>query len=431
MDYTTEEVRKYSDKYFNGTNKKYFTSFTETTPKGNVIKGLICQNRNRFMGSLLILEVNDESVEQYVQSMPKLHYFEHKNTIPMTNSNKMNCYEKLDGSCLIIYPLKNKKGEIIEIVPKTRSRAVADNNFINLYDKVDKKPILDYYQKDDGVLFFELYGVLNQHMILHYDTGIDARLISAYDNQINCFVDSIEYFNFCNGYNFKLPDKVFTIQSSKSNDNEVFIVEFTSIKYNSYLSEKRYTYESVEECIKGLEELLETLNNNYNEVNNRICTEGVVLNYMGEYVKGYGFNRMLKVKPPSIKEKHISITGIPKNSIRKEVYKYFDEYGSDAEELYKTNPQHHTEYIERMLSEEYSTDMIQNSKKKIEDVFINILDSRIVPVSIHEVCSELFEEYGENKDIGYCMRMFAEKYPTKKKDSRLVYHILEKKYAKK
>ena len=66
-------------------------------------------------------------------------------------------YEKLDGTCLILYPLKDHNGNIIEIIPKTRGRVVADRDFIELLNKIDQTSINEYYSKNDGILMFELY----------------------------------------------------------------------------------------------------------------------------------------------------------------------------------------------------------------------------------------------------------------------------------
>ena len=62
-------------KYFNDCKPKYLRRFSEKTPKGNCIKGWICKKSNMYLGSLLIDELNGEDHEQYVQSMPKIEYF--------------------------------------------------------------------------------------------------------------------------------------------------------------------------------------------------------------------------------------------------------------------------------------------------------------------------------------------------------------------
>lgn len=412
-------LEEISEKYFGNTKVKHLKHFNETTPKGNVITGYINQKPNYHLGSLLILSVNDDMVEQYIQSMPKIHYFKDVDDI-LPHGDVNPCYEKLDGSCLILYPLKNKDGEIIEVVPKTRGKVVADNHFIDLYHKIDLKPINDYYSENDGILIFELYGVLNQHDIIHYTTGIDIRLIGVYEDG--------EFLNTpfkAKEHNFKLPDKLFELY----NEGSKWYLHFTSEKYNAYKPDKFKNddvgFDSNEDAVLGIKHELEALNKLFYEVNGRIATEGVVINTLTRD----GVRKWLKCKPKEIEVKHKSVNGIPKREILKEIYKYFDEYGSEVKEIYKRDEKHHTEYIVRQLSEEYEETYILRSKNRIEKLFMQVWDSREVPESVHNICENLIMDYG-SEGISYCMRMFAEKYPQKKKDARLVYGVLEKLFVK-
>lgn len=409
--------------FFEGKVKlKDLKEFDEITPKGNHITGYINQKPNRYLGSMVILTLNNEPVEQFIQSMPKIHYYQHPSDISNTNENISFCYEKLDGTCLILYPLKNNQGDIIEIIPKTRGRPIADTHFIELYNKIDKKPIQKYYENHDGILIFELYGILNQHEILHYDTGIDIRLIAIYENKQ--FTNNI---GKAKNYGFKLPDCLFKF-NCEYNDEEgfYFALEPSSVKYKTYQNLQEIThYKSGEELTNSLMEYLEELNKSFFEINGRLAIEGVVINT----INSKGFKKWLKVKPPEIMKKHQSEHGIPKKDIAKEVYKYFDEYGSQVKEIYESDKNHHTEYLHRMLSEEYPEEMIRKSKTKIEKIFMQIWDNKQIPTSIHTICNELFSEFS-GKGIGYCMRIFAERYPMKKKDARLVYNVLEKLFIK-
>lgn len=412
-----EEVCEY---YFEGLTKpKHLRYFEETTPKGNIIKGYINQKPNRYLGSMLIISVNDEPVEQFIQSMPKIHYFkDERDIIPHGDYNP--CYEKLDGSCLILYPLKNHANEIIEIVPKTRGRPVADTHFIELYHKVDQKPINDYYKENDGILIFELYGILNQHDIIHYNTGIDIALIGIFEDG--------EFLNppiKVRRHHFKLPDKLFVLYNSGNS----WYLKWTSKKYSSYkpddFKEDDKYYPTVTDAVLGLKHELEELNKKYLEINGRIATEGVVINTL----RTDGTRKWLKCKPRDIEQKHKTINGIPRRSITKECLKYFDEYGSNVKEIYENDPKHHTEYLHRMLSEEYNEDLILKSKNKIEKIFMQIWDAKEIPVSLHELTDELIEKY-PNYTVKELMPIFAQEYPHKRKDARLVYGILEKKYIK-
>lgn len=416
--------------YFGDCKPKHIRKFQEKTPKGNCIEGYICRKPNRYLGSLLITKVNGESTNQFVQSMPKIEYFNDDRNISLMQEDSWNwsevcAYEKLDGSCLIVYPLLDSDGFILEVVPKTRGRAVADSNFLKLYKKCDRTPIYEYYYHKGkrGVLFFEMYGILNQHDIIHYDTGIDLALIGCYTTR---FFKSKALKNLC-AMGFKQPDMLFE-WSRKSGGNYITI---TTEKYRWWFSHIGIKWEDREaptpkDAVSKMVEFLEYLNAKFNEQNGRIATEGVVINC----TDSNGDQKYIKVKPRDIEIKHRSEKGIPRRDIVKEVLKYFDDYDSEMEEIYKKDPNHHTEYLHRMLSEDYPEEFIQKSKKKIEDVFMQVWDSRQVPISIHNICDELVEKYG-NQGITHCMRMFAQEYPTKKKQARTIYQTLEIKFKRK
>ena len=229
-------VDEVCEMFFDGKVKpKHLTSFDEVTPQGNGITGYLNQKPNKYLGSLVITSVNDEPTMQFVQSMPKIHYFNDSRDI-LVSDKIYFCYEKLDGSCLILYPLLNSNGEIIEIVPKTRGRAVADTHFIELYNKVDKKPIIEYYKDNTGVLIFEMYGILNQHDIIHYNTGIDIRLISVVENGV--FFNNMIDYGHCTytkiyECGFKLPYAMFELY----HDGADWYIKAISQKYYPYLKD--------------------------------------------------------------------------------------------------------------------------------------------------------------------------------------------------
>ena len=411
------EIMKISSvcNYFGDCKEKYISKFEENTPQHNLIKGYICRKPNRFLGSLLITEINGEKVEYFVQSMPKIHYFEDERD--MTGHGV--AFEKLDGSCLILYPLFNSKDELIEIVPKTRGRAVADKHFIELYNKIDHSNIEWYFEENNNaVLFFEMYGILNQHEILHYQTGIDIALIGVYKN--NHFFKGKSIIDLANKYGFKTPDPIFEIIYHVSSTFKVCLKSEKYFKHQKYLNENSLCFPTQMDALDFIQQQLEKLNKTYLRKNGRIATEGVVINT----TKSNGNQKYIKLKPKDIENKHRNNGGIPRSSITKEVLKYFDEYGSEVKELYLIDENHHTEYIHRMLKEEYPEEWVNNSAKRIEKVFMQIWDAKTVPVSIHNICDELFEKYGE-KGLVHCMRMFSQQYPQKKKDATTVYRVLE------
>lgn len=414
-------------KYFNNCNPKYLRRFCEKTPDGNHINGWICHKPNRYLGSLLIDTLWGEPHEQFVQSMPKIEYFNDERDICLDSDicgvtfNDAVAYEKLDGSCLIIYPILDENGKIIEIVPKTRGRAVADEHFLELFSKIDRSGVWEYYRTQKGILFFELYGILNQHDIIHYQTGIDMVLIGCYDEEDGGFGTPFKLWKVANLGGFKQPDEMFRINKNK--------IDITTLKYKWYFKDIYDEYKQAPtriDSVDKIQEFLEYLNKIYNHMYGRYATEGVVVNC----VNSKGHQKYIKIKPRDIENKHRSENGIPRSVIVKEVLKYFDDYGSEIEEIYRKDKNHHTEYLHRMLLEEYSEEMVQKSKKKIEKIFMQIWDSKQIPQSIHTMAEELFDECSD-KGITHCMRMFAQKYPMKKKDAKTVYYVLEKLYIKK
>lgn len=415
-------------RYFGNCKQKHIGKFEEKTPDGNFIEGYICRKPNRYLGSLVITKLNGEPHEQFVQSMPKIEYFNDERDMVIwdshTNRVEVSAYEKLDGSCLIVYPIL-ENGKFVEIVPKTRGRAVADSNFLELFNKCDKTPIWEYYYRggNKGVLFFEMYGILNQHDVIHYQTGIDLALIGCYTTR---FFKGKALKNLCGKYGFKQPDMMFTWDQSLG-DNYIHI---TTEKYKWWFSHVGIDWNdriapTARDAISKMVEFLEYLNNKFAEQNSRIAIEGVVVNCTNMS----GDQKYIKVKPRDIEAKHRAEKGIPRRSIIKEVYKYFDDYGAEVSEIYAKDPDHHTEYIWNMLSEDYPMELIQKSKKKIENVFMQIWDSKQVPVSIHKICDDLITEYGD-QGITHCMRMFAQKYPSKKRQARTIYQTLEIKFNK-
>lgn len=406
--------------YFGDCNQKYVSKFEEHTPQNNHIKGYICRNPTRYLGSLLITEINGERVEQFVQSMPKIHYFEDERNM----KGRGVAFEKLDGSCLILYPLYDNENEIIEIVPKTRGRAVVDKHFLELYNKIDHTSIEYYFKWNDAVLFFEMYGILNQHEILHYQTGIDIALIGLYKN--GHFFKGKSLMEVADKYGFKTPDPVFEITYREPNSFSiggwnVHLLSEKYMKYQKYLDTESMGLPTQMDALDFMQEQLEALNKTYYEKNGRIATEGVVINTSDSR----DVQKYIKLKPRDIMNKHRNQGGIPRSSITKEVLKYFDEYGSEVKEIYLKDEGHHTEYLHRMLKEDYPEEWVKNSSKRIEKVFMQIWDAKQVPESIHNICNELIEEFGD-KGITHCMRMFAQKYPMKKKYASTVYGVLQK-----
>ena len=420
---------KFCEKYFeNNVKPKHLSQFKTKTPKGNVIEGYISRKPNKHLGSMVITHITEKSgksydCEQFVQSFPKIHYWDGRHQLKEDEESVIyHCQEKLDGTCLIVYALKNEFGEMIEIIPKTRGKAVADGHVLEMFSLVDKKAIEEFFNDNshvDDTLMFELYGVLNRHEIAHMDTYIDIRLIGAYVDET--FLNYIAIKCYSDLDNFKTPDTVFTIEKYPLDNS--FSVKWCGInqRLKNYEVSTEDTFPTLFDAIDEVKILLQKINEKYYEYNGRRVIEGVVIN--GE--RSNGGQMYLKIKPKDIEIEAKTLDSVPRRFIVKEIKKYFDEYGTQIREIYQTDETHYVKYVKQQLKEEFTYEQIEDprTRRRIKKIFMEVWDSKMPPKSLQNICEEL---YYENPDasIQELLKIFAKTYPSKKKDSSHAYQIL-------
>ena len=310
----------------------------------------------------------------------------------------------MDGTCLILYSLKDHNGNIIEIIPKTRGRVVADRDFIELLNKIDQTSINEYYSKNDGILMFELYGKLNPHFI-QYGEDIDVKLIAVYENSQFTPTNPI----------FEKPDLVFSLEYDGN-----WIINVKSKNFKKYFGNDKYIFSTNRDAINGMYQLLIDLNEKHEKLVGKKAIEGVIINTLN--INGHP--KWIKIKPGMGNKDKV----IMESSIKKEVLKYFDEYGSEVLTLYNNNENHHTEDIYQMLEEEFSRKVIDEYADKIEEIFMEFWNKR-VHENINTISDDLIDEYA-NWGIDYCMNVFDKKYPMKRDESDKLYALLEEKMLK-
>lgn len=421
---------KFCEKYFeNNVKPKHLSEFCEKTPEGNIIRGYVCRKPNKYLGSLVITHITEKDggsyeTEQFVQSFPKIHYWDTRHQLKDDDETVVYyCLEKLDGTCLILYSLNNRYGESIEIIPKTRLKAVCDEHILEMYKLLDKKAINKFFKDNRHVndtIMFELYGILNKHEITHIDTYIDIRLIGA------CiggeFLDQIGIFCHEDLNDFQTPATVYTIEKNYS-DNSFSVRWYgDDIKFRNYEIFSNSNFPTIYDAVQEIKVLLEKLNREYVENNGRRLVEGVVIN--GRHFKGG--QMYLKIKPHDIELEARMMDSVPRRFILKETQKYFDEYGSKVRELYETDETHYINYIKHQLKEEFTYEQIEDprTRKRIRKVFMEVWDSKIPPVSLQNICEELVRD-NPDKGTADLMKIFAKTYPSKKSQSRFVYNILK------
>lgn len=399
--------------YFdNKVKKKDLYQFKQKTKKGNIIEGYICRKPNEYLGSMFIEKVNNEDNPQFIHSMPKIHYYSKK--LENIQIEKITFHEKLDGSCIIYYPLY-QNGKIIEVIPKTRNTVIADDFIFNLLKKTITHPIEKIIKEYDTVLIFELYGVLNQHEIYSPDAYCSLTLIGGYSINTNQMYSNSMLDSFAEKYNLKRPRHLITVHGFRGVYFITFISPYLQIYYHN---DRTSVHASLSEVIQEIKKILSRVNQESYNINGFVLTEGVVAN-MQKQIGGY-----LKVKPEEIELKH---KGIPTIEIKKEVRKYWDEYGSKIETIYKQDKKHYLNYVKENLAEDFPIDIVESNKtkKRIEKIFFTIWDAKTVPIGIQEIARTLCEENPE-LSLPEIMNIFSQQYPQKKNQARMVYSICKK-----
>ena len=407
------EINHIIETYFdNKVKKKDLYQFKQKTKKGNIIEGYICRKPNEYLGSMFIEKVNNEDNPQFIHSMPKIHYYSKK--IEGIETEEIIFHEKLDGSCVIYYPLY-QDGEVIEVIPKTRNTVIADDFIFNLLKKAITYPIEKIVKEYDIVLMFELYGVLNQHEIYNPDAYCSLTLIGGYSINTNQMYSNSMLDSFAEKYNLKRPRHLITVHGFRGVYFITFISPYLQIYYRN---DRTSMHTSLSEVIQKIKKILSQVNQESYNINGFALTEGVVAN-MQKQIGGY-----LKVKPEEIELKH---KGIPTIEIKKEVRKYWDEYGSKIEAIYKQDKKHYLNYVKENLAEDFPIDIVESNKteKRIEKIFFAIWDAKTVPIGIQEIARTLCEENPE-LSLLEIMNIFSQQYPQKKNQARMVYSICKK-----
>lgn len=407
------EINHIIETYFdNKVKKKDLYQFKQKTKKGNIIEGYICRKPNEYLGSMFIEKVNNEDNPQFIHSMPKIHYYSKK--IEGIETEEIIFHEKLDGSCIIYYPLY-QDGEVIEVIPKTRNTVIADDFIFNLLKKAITYPIEKIVKEYDIVLMFELYGVLNQHEIYNPDAYCSLTLIGGYSINTNQMYSNSMLDSFAEKYNLRRPRHLITVHGFRGVYFITFISPYLQIYYRN---DRTSMHTSLSEVIQEIKKILSQVNQESYNINGFALTEGVVAN-MQKQIGGY-----LKVKPEEIELKH---KGIPTIEIKKEVRKYWDEYGSKIETIYKQDKKHYLNYVKENLAEDFPIDIVESNKtkKRIEKIFFTIWDAKTVPIGIQEIARTLCEENPE-LSLPEIMNIFSQQYPQKKNQARMVYSICKK-----
>lgn len=386
------------------------------------------------MGSMLIDTVNGEKVCQYVQSMPKLQYLRE---IPQ--AKRIDILDKLDGSNITLYPLRNYEGEIIEVVPKTRRSPVAMEKAINQVNEVitEGHKALAYkgltasyelwgpgHPIKGGVQYFR-FGDIDEFnltgLCIYDENGNTLRPKSR-----DLFFDTYKIEKAQPHFTLEWEDDVNPISclgdpfySKGKPAYRLLPTDFLYERFNEWLPGydplvgfMDWCACDLESLYGGLECFYEQLNRNFAEDKQTpglIATEGSVW-----HIDDGEQTIMLKDKAVSVKENHQrAACGIEGKFITKALEKA----KMEIRVFNKKNFKEILKFVEEELLEEFPEELVKD--KKTETKTLSRLVQMTKKIKIDEGARRFVEaiekEVGEDANINMKMKVFAQMFREDKK----------------
>jgi hypothetical protein len=171
---------------------RQWQAFDVTSPGGIPFSGYVCRQESEKLGMLAITEMGGEPRLEFVYAMPKIHYPYHQEkdgsvrvVVPVAqNVVDARFTLKLDGTAIIFYPLTDKEGDVLEVIPRTRLQPVltpsrwGDWNALLADVLPDRTPVEEAVRAQKVTLVFELWGYRNAHLV-KYDVPLKLTLHTA------------------------------------------------------------------------------------------------------------------------------------------------------------------------------------------------------------------------------------------------------------
>jgi len=395
------------------TSVKNIHPFEIESPQGRQVQGYICKSRGGHMGSLMITQVDKEMVEQYVQGMPKITYPDMRHELELPTVRL-----KEDGTNILMYPLKNQKGEIVEVLMKTRLMPELSGKFYDMAFEAYTGGMINAVTQTGFSMAYELIGGENLHEIDYRFLGDEFENVQlvglcAFHSEGD-LVESTLFDALCHVHKIPRAMEVFKIMPLDGGYGALPTADFLD-RYDSWvkMDEDAPSADDLRALYKEMEVYFEKINMNFQKENpGKIIIEGAV------WQSGRTLN---KCKAISVREGHIKqACGIPTHDIRKALNKLKE---NSYEDLAEIPIEYVIAFVKEELSEEYPEPLLKdsNTEQKIKSTFGKFIKKVDMTEELEQICARVNQEVGEDAEVTLKMQTYAKLYPDGKRLSGKVY----------
>ena len=355
-----------------------FENIQDPFNPSNFLTGYITIDQGDHYGQLLLTEINGAKCEeQIIYSTPKMHYpFDKLGRFYFETLNKeAQVYEKLDGTNIISYKYEFKNR--VYLTYKTRLNPVLGQtrfgDFYSMWREMLKRyPVIEQTARVLAINFsYELYGILNKHLIL-YPMRLDTQLLFGLNKDNGKII---------------LPDIFRGTLPVISKDFNI------------------YPHGSFSKVYKELQVAIETTND-YTNLEEVKGSEGRVI-----YIKEEDQWKQWKLKPGTIFALHCQ-GGMNKNDIMTTCYNALENVELDNLTY---------EIVAELLKEEFIEAVIIKNEERIKDTIAWVQQEVKRRYLVIEIYEKLGLKLSENKQE--VMRKMSESFD--RKQMRYVYNIIQ------
>ncbi len=308
---------------------KWLQPFVVEDPFNNDIRlqGFLSQKPDHRYGALVITHVGGKESPQLILATPKLHYpFGKDGKFHFPPIKKIHIYEKLDGTNVLAYRYQDAEGNWF-LTYKLRLYPVLRNSrwgpFLDMWKElVQKYPLIPQLASENECnISFEMYGMLNTHLML-YDVELEVAVLFGIRKDAS--IVPLFHLN-----PFNVPGAPFIDEISAKNDP---VKKYAEIRERM----EKQIRQTDDEKLAGMEGTVW-----YVEEPNGIVT-------------------MWKCKPESVEEIHWA-TGINNKAVLATCWNYLE-----------TSDFLNYENLLPLLLEEYELRDIENFKKYIDNCIVQV-----------------------------------------------------------